>query len=215
MMAGEHPDELTLLAYVEGELRATERGTLAAHVAACPACADSVHRLQTAREALRAARLLELPEARRSELVQSLPERKERFGFLEPFRHGLGRAAPALAALVLIAGIVALATQAGRGDGDGEGEAPALEAGGGEAEEEATEGAETAPGLVSPDDAARTLVQRVRGPAAEVAELLRLAGLRAVVRDGSVVVTGDPAEVRTLLEGRPRGRVRVLARRPE
>jgi anti-sigma factor RsiW len=211
MMAGQHPDELTLLAYVEGELRAAERGTLAAHVAACPACADSVRRLETAREALRSAPLFELPEGRRSALIRRLPERKERFGFLDPFRHGLARAAPALAALVLIGGIVAVATQTSGGD-DEEGAEPALEAGGGEAEEQAGEGAETAPGLVSPQDAGRTLVQRVRGPAAEVAELLRLAGVRAVVRDGSVVARGDPADVRALLEQRPRGRVAVYAR---
>jgi hypothetical protein len=212
MMAGQHPNDLTLLAYVERELGAAERGTLAAHIAACPACAETVRRLQTARETLRAAPLLELPEARRRALYRRLPERKERFGFLEPFRHGLGRAVPALAALVLIAGIIALATQAGGGDDEEGGGDAALEAGGGEAEQEADEGAETAPELLAPQDAREDLVRRVRGPAAEVAERLRFAGVRAVVRDGSVVARGDPAEVRALLKERPRGRVAVYAR---
>jgi anti-sigma factor RsiW len=209
MMAREHPDDLTLLAYVERELGAAERGTLAAHVAACPACAEAVRRLQTAREALRSSPLLELPDERRSALYRRLPERKERFGFLEPFRHGLGRAVPALVGLVLIAGIIALATQGGGGD-DEEGAAPALEAGGGEAEREAEEGADTE--LAAPPGGREDLVRRVRGPAAQIAERLRLAGVRAVVRDGSVVARGHPAEVRALLKERPRGRVAVYAR---
>ena len=74
----------------------------------------SVRRLESGRDALRAAPLLELPEAARRELLRELPERRERFDFLAPFRHGLARAAPALAALVLIAGVVALATRSKR-----------------------------------------------------------------------------------------------------
>jgi Putative zinc-finger len=209
MMAGEHPDELTLLAYVESELPATERGALAAHVAACPACAQSVRLLESGRDALRDAPLLELPEPTRRELLSSLPERRERFDFLAPFRHGLGRAVPALAALVLVAGVVALATQVG-GGGDNEG--AAVEAAREEQSAGGGEGAEPAPGLAAPQDAREEPVRRVRGPAAEVAERLRLAGVRAVVRDGSVVARGDPAEVRALLQERPRGRVAVYAR---
>jgi hypothetical protein len=213
MMAGEHPDELTLLAYVENELPATERGALAAHVAACPACAQSVRLLESGRDALRAAPLLELPEATRREVLRGLPERRERFDFLAPFRHGLGRAAPALVALVLVAGVVALATQVDRGGDDDESGDAALEAGGGQtAEEEGAEGGETAPSLLAPQDARETLVRRVRGPAGEVAERLRFAGFRAVVRDGSVVAQGDPVELRSLLKERARGRVAVYAR---
>lgn len=221
MMAGGHPDDLTLLAYVEGELPASARGALAAHVAGCPTCAGTVHLLETSREALRSAPLLELPEARRREVLDRLPERRERLGFLEPFRHGLMRAVPALVALLLIGGIVALATQ-GRGGGDQEaGGDAALEAGGGETAEEAAP-TEAAPnkgggeGQTATD--ARMLkalgppVARVQGPPRAVARRLREAGFQAVVRAGAVVVTGQAAAVRSALESRPRGGVEVYVR---
>jgi hypothetical protein len=213
-MAAQHPDELTLLAYVEGDLTAVERGTLAAHVAACPACTEQVRLLEVGREALAAAPHLELPEERRRALLRRLPEHPQRFGFLEPFRHGLTRAAPALAALLLVAVFVAFATQLGDGGDDDAGSRGA--AGGGEAAQTApaqAEGAEEG----EAQDSARTLaglrlVRRVAGPPREVVELLRESGHPAVLREGSVVADGRPREVRAVLEGRPRGPVAVYVR---
>jgi anti-sigma factor RsiW len=217
-MAAQHPDELTLLAYVEGDLTAVERGTLAAHVAACPACTEQVRLLEVGREALAAAPHLELPEERRRALLRRLPEHPQRFGFLEPFRHGLTRAAPALAALLLVAVFVAFATQLGDGGDDDAGSRGA--AGGGEAAQTApaqAEGAEEGEEPVFEDEDSRTLahgrlVRRVVGPPREVVELLRQSGYPAVVQDGAVVAEGRPGELRAVLEGRPRGPVAVYVR---
>jgi anti-sigma factor RsiW len=213
-MAAQHPDELTLLAYVDGDLTAVERGRLAAHVAECPACTEQVRLLEAGREALAAAPHLELPEERRRALFRRLPDRPQRFGFLEPFRHGLTRAAPALAALLLVAVFVAFATQLGGGGDDESGDA----AGGGEAAqtgpatpEAAGEGEGEGQAL---EDTSRTLsgerlVRRVAGPPREVVELLRQNGHPAAVQDGAVVAEGRRGEIRAVLGGRPRGPVRV------
>ena len=216
-MAARHPDEPTLLAYVEGELTAVERGALAAHVAACPECSEQVRLLEAGRAALVAAPLLELPEERRRALLRRLPDRPQRFGFLEPFRHGLMRGVPALAALLLVAVFVAFATQLGGGGDDDSREGAG---GGGEAAATApaqTEGAQAGTEEGAAQDSARPLaglrvVRRVAGPPREVAQLLRQSGHPAVVRKGAVVAEGRPGEIRAALEGLPRGPVRVYVR---
>jgi anti-sigma factor RsiW len=222
-MATHHPDDLTLLAYAEEELTAVERGTLAAHVAACAECADRVRLLETGRDALRAAPLLELPEARRQALLHRLPERRDWLSFLEPFRVGLRRAVPALAALVLVAGIVALATQVDLGGDDQEpgGEAAQVAeeeaGGGGEAEgaqTDATRQQEAAGDADLPQQfLGGTLVRQVQGPPRAVARLLRQIGYPAQVQEGAVVVSADTVEeITVLLEPRADGPVPVYVR---
>jgi hypothetical protein len=220
-MAAQHPDELTLLAYVEEELTAVERGTLAAHVAACAECAERVRLLEAGRQALRAAPLLELPEARRHAILRRLPERRDWRSFLEPFTVGLRRAVPALAVLVLVAGIVAFATQVDVGGDDEEAEQPAQVAeegaeGGGEAESAQTDAAreqEAAGDEEAPLFEGATLARRVQGPPGEVAGLFRRIGYPAEVRDGAVLVTADTVEeIRVLLEPRADGPVAVYVR---
>jgi hypothetical protein len=214
-MAESHADEVTLLAYVDGELRDGERQALERHLEACPTCAAASRRLESGRDALRGSPLLELSEERTRTIVASLPARKEAWSFLAPLRR-LGPALPAAAALLLVAGFVALATQLpGSGDDESAGEAGmALEEAaedrtGGEepaAEPEAEEGAEA---LTSGEP-----VARVEGPAGEVVRLLRRSGHAAFVRDGSVLAVGDEREIRNELAERPRGPVRVFARSP-
>jgi anti-sigma factor RsiW len=202
-MVGTHPDEHALLAYTDGE----RDPAIVEHVAACPACAEQVRLLEAGRDALRSAPLLELGEERRRELVASLPERRERWA---PLRGRLGPAAAAAAALVFVAGIVALATLPnGGGDEAGEVGGPALEAqegaGGGEEVPTATTGKRAAELAAAP-------VRRVQGPVEEVIRLLQSQGIPAVQRDGSVVAVGARDEVRAVLSGRPRGRVAVYVR---
>ena len=220
-MAAHHPDDLTLLSYVEEELTAVERGTLAAHVAACADCADRVRLLEAGRQALRAAPPLELPEARRQVLLRRLPERRDWRSFLEPFSVGLRRAVPALVGLLLVAGVVALATQVELGGDDDEAGQPAQvaqeEAGGGEAEgaqtdatrqQEATSGADLPQQFLG-----GTLVRQVQGPPRAVARLLRQIGYPAQVQEGAVVVSADTIEeIRVLLEPRADGPVPVYVR---
>ena len=219
-MAESHADELTLLAYVDGELRNGERRAVERHLGACSKCAEEARRLESGRNALGGSPLLELSEERRRAILASLPARQEARSFLAPLRR-LGPALPATAVLLLVAAFVALATQLpGGGDDDqsaGQGgmaleESAQDRAGGGETAEapeaEKDEG-ERAQALASGDP-----VARVEGPAGEVVRLLRRSGHVAFVRDGSVVAIGDEQEIRTELAGRPRGAVRVFARSP-
>lgn len=226
-MAERHADELTLLAYVDGELTRGDRGALEQHLHSCSACADEARRLEAGRDALRAAPLLELPEERRRTILASLPAREERRGFFAPLRR-LGPALPAAAALVLVAALVALATQLPRGGGDGDMGAAAE----GQVQEDAAQegaGDEGAAeeGAAEPEGDTRTaapssgqakalagadFVARVQGPAVEVVRLLRRSGHTAFVRDGSVLAVGDPDEIRTALASRRTGGVAVYAR---
>jgi Putative zinc-finger len=218
-MAESHADEITLLAYVDGELRDDERQAVEGHLETCPTCAEEARRLEAGRDALRASPLLELSEERRHAIVGSLPARKEAWSFLAPLRR-LGPALPAAAALLMVAAFVALATQLPRGGDDDSGgeaamateEAAEDRAGGGEAtaapEAEGDEG-EGAEALKSAEP-----VARVEGPPGEVVRLLRENGHPAFVRDGSVVAVGDEREIRSELARRARGPVRVFARSP-
>lgn len=217
-MAESHADEVTLLAYVDGELSDDERQAVERHLETCPTCAVEVRRLESGRDAVRGAPLLELSEERRHAIVASLPARKEAWSFFAPLRR-LGPALPAAAVLLLVAAFVALATQLSEGgDDESAGEAGmAVEesaqdrAGGGDsaAAPEAEEDEGDAQALASGEP-----VARVEGPPGEIVRLLRENGHAAFVRDGSVVVIGDEREIRTELAGRPRGPVRVFARSP-
>ncbi len=222
VMAAHHPDDLTLLAYVEEELTAVERGSLAAHVAACVDCAERVRLLETGRQALRAAPPLELSEARRQALLRRLPERRDWRSFLEPFSVGLRRAVPALVGLLLVAGVVALATQVELGGDDDEAGQPAQvaeeEAGGGGEAEGAQTDATRQQEATGDDDLPQhflggTLVRQVQGPPRAVARLLRQIGYPAQVQEGAVVVSADTIEeIRVLLEPRADGPVPVYVR---
>ena len=221
-MAESHADEITLLAYVDGELRNDERQAVEGHLETCPTCAEEARRLESGRDALRASPLLELSEERRHAIVGSLPARKEAWSFFAPLRR-LGPALPAAAVLLLVAAFVALATQLpGGGDDDSDSEAGMAaeesagdRAGGGEtaaapeAEKDEGERLEGAQALKSGEP-----VARVEGPPGEIVRLLRENGHPAFVRDGSVVAVGDEREIRTELAQRPRGPVRVFARSP-
>jgi Putative zinc-finger len=219
-MAESHADEITLLAYVDGELRDDERQAVDRHLETCPACAEESRRLGAGRDALRASPLLELSEERRHAIVASLPARKEARSFFAPLRR-LGPALPAAAALLLVAAFVALATQLSGGGDDEQGAGEA-----GMAMEESTGdragGGETTEAPEAQQDEGRQAevlksgepVARVEGPPGEVVRLLRENGHPAFVRDGSVVAVGDERDIRSELAGRPRGPVRVFARSP-
>jgi Putative zinc-finger len=221
-MAERHADEVTLLAYVDGELRNDELDAVERHLETCPTCATEARRLESGRDALRGAPLLELSEERRRAIVASVSARKEARSFFAPLRR-LGPALPAAAVLLLVAAFVALATQLpSDGDGESGGEAGmAVEeaaedgTGGGEsaaapeAGEEEGDGLEESRALASGEP-----VARVEGPAGEVVRLLRENGHAAFVRDGDVLVVGDEREVRNELADRPRGPVRVFVRSP-
>jgi putative zinc finger protein len=221
-MAESHADEVTLLAYVDGELRDDERQVVERHLETCPTCAEEARRLEFGRDALRASPLLELSEERRHAIVAALPVRKEARTIFAPLRR-LGPALPAAAVLLLVAAFVALATQL-PGGGDDESasdagmaaeESAGDRAGGGEtaaapeAEKDEGERLEGAQALTSGEP-----VVRVEGPAGEVVRLLRENGHPAFARDGSVVAIGEEREIRAELAGRPRGAVRVFARSP-
>lgn len=206
-----HPDEQTLLDFVEGD----RDPDVERHVATCAACAEQVRLLEAGRDALRGAPLLELPEARRRAIVAALPERRERRALGERF----APAAAAAAALLLVAGVVALATLAGGGGGNEEGAGEAGGGGGG------ATAAETTPAQADQGTSgqARTSskellqlygepVQRVKGPVEEVLRLLHRNGIPAFRRDSSVVAVGSRAGLRSALAGRPDGGVAVYVK---
>lgn len=212
MMPGTHLDEQTLLAYVEGDLPESERSTAVEHLATCASCAAQVRLLEVAREALRAAPLLELTAERRRAIVAALPERRDR---LAPFRARFGPAAAAAAALILVAGLVALATLAGGNGGSGDDEA----AGGGDeaALESAPQSDQGAAGAGTTQaqrltDEFGPPVRRVRGSVEDVIRLLQRNGVPAVRRDGSVLAAGDSDDVLEILAGRPGGGVAVYVK---
>ena len=196
-MTENHPEELELLAYADGELADPER--VAAHVQACEQCGEQLRLLEDARTALREAPLLELPAERRAQILHDLPERPER----RRLRMPVGALAAA-AALLLIAGSVALFTMVGGNGGGGGGSASeaAGQAGGGA--KAVDTGALRAPEL-------GPLI--VRGTPAGVAGFLRSRWFDARVEAGQVVVrNARPEDVRRALLGRGHGSVRVVVR---
>jgi hypothetical protein len=213
-MVERHADELSLLGYVDDELEAGERRALEQHLETCPECAARAGSLVAGRNALRNAPLLELSEEHRRAIVASLPARRERASFFAPVLRR-GPALAAAAALVLVAGFIALATQIDGGGGDDEGAG-----GGGEAalEEAPQDTAGAAGGDTNAQEAQKDFrasgapVRRVKGPPSDVVRLLRQSDVTASIEDGAVVADAEPAEVRRILVARPRGDVPVYVR---
>ena len=205
MMDGAHPNELDLLAYVEDDLPDPRKAAVAEHVAGCQACADSVRQLETARQVLRSAPLLELPAGTRAAVLAGLPARAPK----RRLRWRPGVVAPALAAaavLAVVTGVVLTVDGNGGGqDEAGEAVAPAEQptsgAGAGAGAEEAEE-----------DDtrALSSALRSVQGPPREVALYLRRQGFEARVVDSTVRVrNADPDAVMRALADRPDGPVVV------
>jgi len=204
-MAGAHPEEVELLAYVEEELDSVRAREIADHTRTCAACAGQVRELETARDALRGAPVLRLPAERRDRLVTQLPARE-----------GFPRATPRrllalLAALVAVAGLLAVvATQEGtRPMAGGQAEEAAEQAPPQTGEEDRS----VAPG--APEAAAgQAPLAQVEPPPSRVADFLRERGYDARVVDGSVEVrTKRPTAVQRLLNRRfARGDVAVYVR---
>ena len=205
MMDGAHPNELDLLAYVEDDLPDPRKAAVAEHVAGCQACADSVRQLETARQVLRSAPLLELPAGTRAAVLAGLPARAPK----RRLRWRPGVVAPALAAaavLAVVTGVVLTVDGNGGGqDEAGEAVAPAEQptsgAGAGAGAEEAEE-----------DDtrALSSALRSVQGPPREVALYLRRQGFEARVVDSTVRVrNADPDAVMRALADRPDGPVHI------
>lgn len=216
-MAEKHPDELELLSYVEEELPADARRDVVEHLVACRACAESVRRLEAARDALRASPLLELPEERRRDTIAALPGRRDPWRPFRPVRRAILVAAPVAAAAAFVGVFVLAATQlGGGGDNDSEGGEAAQVAedasGGGE------EGADTAERAQDAETDAQPLLERgelvrsVEGPPAEILRVLRREGITAEVVEGAVLADSRAGEVEAALAGRPDGPVQVYVR---
>jgi anti-sigma factor RsiW len=204
-MAGAHPEDFELLAYVEEELGAARAREIAEHAESCAVCTRQIGELETARNALRAAPALRLPVERRDRLVAELPASA-----------GRPRAAPRrllvlAAALAAVAALLAVVATQENGPGVG-GEAEQAA----EQPQPATGAPERSTDTTAPEAAAgkeRPLAQ-VEGPPSRVAEFLRGRGYDARIVDGSVEVRAKRrAPVRRLLSGRfPRGDVGVYVR---
>jgi hypothetical protein len=201
MMDGAHPNELDLLAYVEEDLPDARKAAVAEHVAVCQTCADYVRRLETAREALRSAPLLEMPAESRAAVLAGLPARAPK----RRLRWRPALVAPALATAAVAAVIAGLVFN--------------IDWGGGGQEEAAVTGApatvmeeaagEDAPGAGENRRLSYAL-RSVEGPPREVALNLRRKGFAARAVDSTVRVrNADPDAVMRALAGRPDGRVRI------
>jgi Putative zinc-finger len=206
-MAGEHPTELTLHAYVEGELEGAERASVEAHLTACESCAADVALVRQGREAMRAAPPLELPAETRERILGALPVRQE----ARPVtgRRWLAIAAPVAAALALAGGIATVVVVAPSGNdeggGGGQGAAVADEAAGDTAGKESAGG-----GAERATTGALELFKSVEGNPRELARELRQRGFDARVENGTVVVrTAKVAKLERLLGDYPRDAVRV------
>jgi hypothetical protein len=202
MMDGAHPNELDLLAYVEEDLPDPRKAAVAEHVAGCQACADSVRRLEVARQVLRSAPLLEMPAGSRAAVLAGLPTRPPK----RRLRWRPALVAPALAAAAVLAVVTAVVLTVDWSDGQQEAAQPAapatvLE----EMEEDA--GADAAAGE---DRALSYAIRSVEGPPREVALYLRRQGFDARVVESTVRVrNADPDAVMRALADRPSGPVRV------
>ncbi len=207
-MAGEHPSEPTLLAYVEDELGADERSEVDRHVAGCATCAADVAAARTGRDVLRAAHVLAVPAGARGRL---LADRPQRVAAARGERRWLALAAPVAAALALAGGIATVAVWSpggGESDDAGEGavaeESAADDAGGDTGAAEG--GAEPEP----QESVAKDTVLRVAAEPEELAAELRLEGFDARVEGSAVVVTTDRrTALRRALRDYPRGSVAV------
>jgi hypothetical protein len=224
-----HPEDLDLFELVEGELDGERAAQVRAHVAACARCAEEVRLLEAGKEALRTARLLELPEPRLRRLLVALPRQERERGVPHRRRRVFYVLAPVAAAVAVVLAV----TSGDFGGGGGEeraaapppaeaAEAPADAAkAGAEPTEEASAlaapSAEPSPaatgGAAGEALEASAPLAMVAGPPEDVAAVLREAGLQAAVVDGSVEVTGaDRAAVERALAGRETGDVAVFVR---
>jgi hypothetical protein len=206
-MAEKHPDELELLSFVEEELDGDARQEVAEHLVACRSCTDQVRRLETGREALRAAPMLELSGDRRQDILASLPERRDPWRLFRPAKRALVIAAPVAAAAAFVGVFVLAGTQLGSGGDDDAAVDAAAEATMDQAER--AEGGDEAATEASPTQAL-TLVRTVQGPPAAVVRLLENEGISAQVEpSGAVVAAGRAGEVRAALAARRGGDVPV------
>jgi anti-sigma factor RsiW len=207
-MAEKHPDELELLSYLEEELDDPARREVAEHLVACRTCAEQIRRLEAGRGALQAAPLLELPDARRVEILSALPERADRWRLFKPVKRALVIAAPVAGAAALVGVFVLAGTQLGGGGGDDE---AGDVAGGAEEQVERTDS--QAEESIPFNAADATPVRLVQGPAAEVVRMLEDEGITAEIVDSRTVVADARAgEVRAALGNRPSGGVAVYVR---
>lgn len=185
-----HPSNERLLLHAEGE----RSDLIAAHLAACEDCRRLVLEAEAGRQALRSAPLLEFPAERREAVLAALPRRERAF----PTRRFLAVVAPMTAVAAVVA-VVSLT----RPGGDVERAADQMAA---EVRQDDAAALEAAPAEAVP-------VLTVEGPAAEVARLLREAGLDAEVAGDGVEVRGAGAgEIERALERRPAGPVPVYSR---
>ncbi|HXV33791.1 MAG TPA: hypothetical protein VD769_07255 [Gaiellaceae bacterium] len=221
-MAEKHPSELELLSFVEEELGDDDRREVSEHLVACRPCADEIRRLEAAREALRGAPLLELPEERRGGILASLPERPDPWRRFRPVKRVLVIAAPVAAAAALVGVFVIGGTQLGSGDDDDSeaADVAAEESGGADATEPLEMDEEAAPTATSEAasplqdaPAGTTFVLFAQGPAAEIVRVLAAEGIAAEVDPGGgVVAEARAGEVRAALAGRASGDVPVYVR---
>ena len=209
MMAGMHPEEVELLAYLEGELDDPRRAEVASHLEACERCAQEVRSVEAGRAALHSSPMLELPSERLEAMLTRLPSRVAAPAGL------IRRALPVAAALAAVAALAGGAFVLGTsGGGDEEGASgmaqdEASDAGGG-GEAAPTEGAST-----ETRQSAEPLLRAdsVAGSPATVARRLRSDGFDARAVDGRVIVRdATAAEVRKALETLDTGPVRVVVR---
>lgn len=215
-MDGSHPSDIELLELVEGELDADAEASLRSHLAVCRSCAADVERLERAREALRAAPLLELPPGRLEAMLGRLAAQErepgELRGFLRSRRRLLALLTPAAAALVAV---VVVSTTGGNGR-PGEEAAPVqatAEAAATEAPQVQAAPAEEAGEAL--DQAVRAPVAMVAGPPQEVVRLLEEAGFDARRVGDTVEVTGAAEEeVARALDDRADGPVAVVVLQP-
>jgi hypothetical protein len=220
-MAGPHPEDVELLAYVDEELDSARAGEITAHMRTCATCASQVRDLATARDALRAAPLLHLRAERRSRIIAGLPA---------PAHPPRARPRRLLALVIVLLAVAAvLAVVAAQENGPtvgGEAERAAEQAPTQTAETERDETGEAGraetgeAGRADPRAAPEAAltgappVARVDAPAARVANFLREQGYDARVVGRSVEVrTRRRAAVQRLLTGRfARGDVAVYVR---
>ena len=209
-MAGMHPEELELLAYLEGELDEPRRAEVASHLEACDRCAQELRSVEAGGAALRSAPMLELPSERVEAMLTQLPSRAAtRPGVI---RRALPVAA-ALAAVAALAGGAFVLGTSGGGDEEnasGPAQGEASDAGGGGEATATKDGATT-----DKRQSAEPLLQAgsVAGSPATVARRLRRDGLDARAVDGRVIVRrATAAEVRKALETLDTGPVRVVVR---
>ena len=213
-MAGMHPEELELLAYLEGELDDPHHTQVASHLETCERCAQDLRAVEIGRAALSSAPMLELPQERLEALLTRLPSRAATPpGFI---RRALPVAA-ALAAVAALAGGAFVLGTSGEGDDEASGVAQdeasdagggAVQGGGSTTRESTDEGTEFE-GVPPPTLRAA----RVAGSPASVARRLRRDGFDARAVNGRVIVRGaTAAEVRKALETLDTGPVRVDVR---